>query len=90
MYWKLELRETAAYRVMHPLDDLAQRRMEVLRRIRDETKGADQKTAGDLGKEYAQLKAQLDSVLTDARVLRMPLGPRLNKTIRAAWRRMGK
>ncbi|KAI6148891.1 hypothetical protein BKA82DRAFT_22651 [Pisolithus tinctorius] len=86
---KLELHETAAGRVLCPtstLGDLARRRMEVLRRIRDETKEADQRTAEDLWKEYAQVKAQLDSDLTQVRALRMPLRPRLNETIRAAWR----
>ncbi|KAI5981048.1 P-loop containing nucleoside triphosphate hydrolase protein [Pisolithus orientalis] len=83
----LELRETAAGRVLcSTLEDLAKKRMEALRRIQAENKGADEKTSEDLWKEYAQVKAQLDSALTEARALRMSLRQRLNKGIRAAWR----
>lgn len=75
---KLELQETAAgQQLCSRLEELARKRMETLRRIRDETKGADQKTAEDLWREYAEVKAQLDSTLTQARQLRMTLRQRI-------------
>lgn len=68
---KLELWETTVTRELRcHLEDLAERRKEIVRRIRQEGKGTDQRAMRDLWKEYAQVKAGLDSALIEARKLR--------------------
>ncbi|KAI6017896.1 P-loop containing nucleoside triphosphate hydrolase protein [Pisolithus marmoratus] len=82
---KLELQQTAAgQQLCSRLEDLAQRRMETLRKIREETKSADEKTAADLWREYNEVKDQLDSTLAQARELRMTLRQRVKKGLRTA------
>ncbi|KAI6025515.1 P-loop containing nucleoside triphosphate hydrolase protein [Pisolithus marmoratus] len=80
---KLELQETAAgQQLCSRLEELAQRRMETLRKIREETKRADQKIATDLWREYNEVKEQLDSTLTQAHELRMNLKQRVKQGFR--------
>ncbi|KAI6038325.1 P-loop containing nucleoside triphosphate hydrolase protein [Pisolithus marmoratus] len=84
---KLEIQETAAGRQLcSRLEELAQRRMQTLRKIREETKRADERTAQDLWREYAEVKNQLDSTLTQARELRMTFKQRGQRL----WRTMSK
>ncbi|KAI6102809.1 hypothetical protein F5141DRAFT_1132728 [Pisolithus sp. B1] len=86
---KLELQQTAAgKRLCSGLEGLAQRQTETLRKIREETKRADGKTAEDLWKEYNEIKGQLDSTLTQARALRMTLTQRLQKGMRTVWKKV--
>ncbi|KAI5999967.1 P-loop containing nucleoside triphosphate hydrolase protein [Pisolithus albus] len=69
---KLEIKETAAgQQLCSRLEELAQKRMETLGKIQEETKRADEKTAEDLWKEFNQIKDQLDSTLSQARQLKM-------------------
>ncbi|KAI5990809.1 hypothetical protein EDC04DRAFT_3077686 [Pisolithus marmoratus] len=83
---KMELQETAAgQQLCSRLEELAQRRMDTLRKIREETKTADAKTAEDLWREYNEVKSQLDSTLTQARELRMTLAQRFKKGFRTAF-----
>ncbi|KAI6095453.1 P-loop containing nucleoside triphosphate hydrolase protein [Pisolithus sp. B1] len=80
----LELRQTSAgQQLCSRLEELAQRRMETLRKIREETKRADVKTTEDLWREYNEVKNQLDSTLTQARELRMSLKQRAMKILRS-------
>lgn len=86
----LELRETAAGQVLCcTLEDLAGVRMEVLRKIQAGSKGTDEKAIQDLWKEYTQMNAQLTPALTEARLLRMSVKQRSNKSIRTGWRKTG-
>ncbi|KAI6095006.1 P-loop containing nucleoside triphosphate hydrolase protein [Pisolithus croceorrhizus] len=80
---KLQIKETAAgQQLCSRLEELAQKRMETLRKIREETKRADAKTAEDLWKEFNEVKNQLDSTLTQARELNM--NPQQH--VRRLWR----
>lgn len=69
---KLEIKETAAgQQLCSRLEKLAQKRLETLGKIQEETKRADEKTAKDLWKEFNEIKDQLDSTLSQARELKM-------------------
>ncbi|KAI6000347.1 kinase-like domain-containing protein [Pisolithus orientalis] len=86
----LELRETAAGQVLCcTLEGLAAMRMEALRKIQAGSKGTDEKAIQDLWKEYTQMNAQLTSALTEARLLKMSVKQRSNKSIRTGWRKTG-
>ncbi|KAI6099981.1 P-loop containing nucleoside triphosphate hydrolase protein [Pisolithus croceorrhizus] len=81
---KLELQQTAAgQQLCSRLEELEQRRMGALRKVREGTKRADAKTAEDLWREYNEVKNQLDSTLTQARELRMTLVQRFKKSFRS-------
>ncbi|KAI6104096.1 hypothetical protein F5141DRAFT_1126984 [Pisolithus sp. B1] len=68
---KSELWETTAGQELYSrLEELEARRKEILRRIRAEGERADQKAAQGLWKEFAQVKAQLDTAFTEAQALR--------------------
>ncbi|KAI6000343.1 hypothetical protein F5J12DRAFT_845460 [Pisolithus orientalis] len=81
---KSGLSETAAgWELCFHLEELAERELELRRAIQAETEGANQKTAEDLGKEYAEVKAQLESTLTQARAWTLiELKRRFRKSIR--------
>lgn len=76
---KSELWETTAGRELcSRLEELEARRKEILRRILAEGERADQKTAQGFWKEFAQVRTQLDTALTEAQTLR-------RTRIRMAW-----
>ncbi|KAI6110227.1 P-loop containing nucleoside triphosphate hydrolase protein [Pisolithus thermaeus] len=78
-----EIQETAAGRQLYSrLEELAQKRMETLRKIREETKRADEKTAEDLWREYNEVRNQLDSTLAQARELKMNFGQQAMNILR--------
>ena len=70
---KLELRETeAGQQLCSRLEELADRRLQTLNKLREEQhKSSDAKSAEELRKEYAELRAQLDDTLKQVNSLRM-------------------
>ena len=70
---KMELRETAAgQKPCSCLEELADRRLETLKKLRaEQSKSSDAKSAEELRKEYAELRAQLDETLKQIHSLRM-------------------
>ncbi|KAI6102047.1 P-loop containing nucleoside triphosphate hydrolase protein [Pisolithus croceorrhizus] len=85
---KLEIQETAAgQQLCSRLEELAEKRMEMVRKIREETKRADEKNAEDLWREYSEVKNQLDSTLSQARELKMNPRQHTMKFLRTVSRR---
>ena len=70
---KMELRETeAGQQLCSRLEELADRRLQTLNKLREEqSKSSDAKSAEELRKEYAELRAQLDDTLKQVHSLRM-------------------
>ncbi|KAI6042362.1 hypothetical protein EDC04DRAFT_998756 [Pisolithus marmoratus] len=86
---KMDLQETAAGQQLYSrLEKLAQTRMETLRKIRADTKRADEKTAEDLWREYNEVKEQLESTLIQARELRMTIKQRVQQGLRIALKNL--
>ena len=80
---KIELRETAAgQQLCSRLEELADRRLETLKKLRaEQSKSSDAKSAEELRKEYAELRAQLDDTLKQVNSLRMSPMARLRRKL---------
>ena len=80
---KMELRETeAGQQLCSRLEELADRRLQTLKRLREEqSKSSDAKSAEELRKEYAELRAQLDDTLKQVHSLRMSPMARLRRKL---------
>ena len=78
---KMKLRETeAGQQLCSRLEELADRRLQTLKRLREEqSKSSDAKSAEELRKEYAELRAQLDDTLKQVQSLRMSPMARLRR-----------
>jgi len=85
---KMELRHTGAGRELcSSLEELAERRLEVLQKVRVESEGAKgQETERDLRKEYAELRAQLDITLSQVQALKLSLTQRIVAGFRKKWK----
>ena len=85
---KMELRQTGAGRELcSSLEQLAERRLEVLQKVRAEREGAkSQETERDLRKEYAEMRAQLDITLSQVQALKLSLRQRMVAGLRKTWK----
>ena len=83
---RMELRETkAGQKLCSRLEELADRRLETLKKLREEqNKSSDAKSAEELRKEYAELRAQLDDTLKQVHSLRMSQIARLGRKLKNA------
>ncbi|KAL4062053.1 P-loop containing nucleoside triphosphate hydrolase protein [Scleroderma yunnanense] len=90
---KMKIPETGAgQELCSSLEQLAERRLEVLRKIRAESKDVkDQQSERDLRKEYAELRAQLDATLSQVQALKLSMTQRAFALIRRTlpWKGLG-
>ena len=81
---KMELRETAAgQQLCSRLEELADRQLQTLNKLREEqSKSSDAKSAEELRKEYAELRAQQDDTLKQVNSLRMSRMARFKRNLK--------
>ncbi|KAI6107644.1 P-loop containing nucleoside triphosphate hydrolase protein [Pisolithus croceorrhizus] len=84
----MELRETDAGRELYSrLDQIAEKRAEILARITAQRHQAgDQATADDLAKQYESLKAELDETLRQMQALKLTSAQRVAARIRKTFK----
>ena len=80
---KAGLRETAAGpRLCSRLEELADRRLKTLKKLREHGKLGEAKSAEELRKEYAELRAQLDDTLKQVHSLGMSRMARFRRKVK--------
>ncbi|KAL4064648.1 P-loop containing nucleoside triphosphate hydrolase protein [Scleroderma citrinum] len=87
---KMKLPETGAgQELCSCLEQLAQEQLKILRQIRGKTRNPIAKESeGDLRKEYAELRFQLDATLSQVQALELSLAQRIVVRLRRTWRQL--